>query len=259
MGRYYLVADAHGWHRAVHRSDMSFDCLRAASSQEVMTWRSALRTEQHADLVRQWMLRVNDAPRSDEWIPAEWLLRAWESPAMAAAESSHLGMQARLFEIEAQPVVLARSIPVVIPELSLVGVDEFRVVREVPNWWLLGPCGREAFALLAQFRELAIEQAQSLTSVDPSLASLRMRALDVIDATARVGAYAIARAVIGEAEGRDGVPHELALGAAIGFVLKDVWPHAQRLYVPWVQEYGLPDLNVALRNGDLPYPASRAV
>ena len=256
VGRYYVAADAHGWHRAVYRPDMSFDCVRAAKSQEVVVCRSSLRTEQHADLVRQWMLDPGDAPRSDEWIPAEWLLRAWESPAMAAAESSQRGLRTRLFEIEAQPVMLARSIPVAIPELRLAGVDEFRVVGEVPNWWLLGPCGREAFALLAQFQELATERVQALTSIDPRRADLRVRALDLIDATARVGAYAIARAVIGEGHGRYSVHHQLALGAAIGFVLKDVWPDAQRLYFPWVQHYGLPDLDAAVRDGDLPYPGA---
>jgi hypothetical protein len=238
---------------------MRFDCVRAASGQEAMQWTSTMSTEQHAVLVRQWMLPADDRSRSDEWIPAEWLLRAWENPTMAAAEAGSVGLDTRLFEIDARPVLLARSISVVIPELSLAGVDQFRVMREVPSWWLLGPCGREVLALLTQFQTLAAERDQEPMSVDPDLVSLRTRALDVVDATGRIGAYAVLRAVVGEVEGRQNTYSQLALGAALGFLVKDVWPEAPHLYRPWVKHYGLPDLGAIIRDGDLPYPTTLAL
>jgi hypothetical protein len=255
MGPFYLVADRLGWHRPVHRRDMSFDCVSAASGLEVMEWTSAFDVAQHANLVQQWLSGTGDVPLSDEWIPAEWLLRVWDSPAMAAAEGGAVGLRTRLFEIDAEPVLLARSIPVVVPDLGLAGVDQFRVAREVPNWWLLGPCGREVLALLSQFQSLDLHE--HLPPPGPELAALRMRAVDVVDAARRVGAYAFARAVIGEKGGRFSDHHQLALGAAIGFVLKDIWPEAPRLYEPWVQRYGVPDLGATVRPHDLPYPVTR--
>lgn len=256
MGRYYLVADEHGWHHALHRADMRFDCVQAVHDQEPLRWASVLTAEQHADLVRQWMLRTDDAPLADEWIPAEWLLRAWGSPAMAAAESGHVSRRARLFEIEARPVMLGRSIPVTIPELSLTGIDEFRVVREVPSWWLMGPCGREAFAVLVQFQALSDGHIHELSSAASDLSILRLRALDVIDAMARVGAYALARAAISDTGGRSDAHSQLALSAVMGLILKDVWPEAQRLYRPWVRQHGVPDLDVGVGSCDLPYPSA---
>lgn len=163
-------------------------------------------------------------------------------------------MRTRLFEIDAEPVLLARSIPVAIPDLGLAGVDRFRVVREVPNWWLLGPCGREVLALLGQFQSLEFDLDEQLPPLDPELAELRRNAFDVVDAAQRVGAYILAREVIGGKGGRFRDHHQLAFGAAIGFVLKDVWSQAPRLYEPWVQRYGLPDLTATLRHDDLPYP-----
>ncbi|TKG66272.1 hypothetical protein [Prauserella endophytica] len=256
MGRLYLVADRLGWHRPVHRRDMSFDCVGASRSRDVIEWTSTFDVRQHANVVQQWMSGIGDVPLSDEWIPAEWLLRVWDSPAMAAAESSGIGMRTRLFEIDAEPVLLARSIPVVIPDLGLAGVDRFQVVREVPNWWLLGPCGREVLALLVQFQSIEIDFSEQLPPSGSELASLRMRAFDLIDAARRVGAYALARAVIGEKGGRFTEFHQLAFGAAVGLVLKDVWPEAPRLYQPWVQRYGLPDLGTIMRHDDLPYPVA---
>lgn len=255
MARYYLVADHVGWHRPVHRRDMSLDCVRAASDGDVMEWRSGLNSTDHAGLVQQWMSRAGDFTLSDEWIPSEWLLRVWDSPAMAAVESGKAAPRARLFEIEAEPVLLARSIPVVVPELGLAGVNRFQVVREVPNWWLLGPCGREVSAVLAQFHSLAVETPamSAAGDRDTELAGLRMRALDVVDAARRVGAYTIVRAAVGEGPHRFGEHHQLALGAAMGFALKDVWPDAPLLYGPWVRRHGLPDLGV-MDHGDLPYP-----
>lgn len=199
------------------------------------------------------MLSEDDRPRSDEWVPAEWLLRVWQSPAMAAVEASRVGLGVRLFELDAKPVLLARSIPVVIPELGLAGVDEFRVAREVPQWWLLGPCGREVRALLKQFQALAAERGQEPVTVDDGTDSLRKQVLDVVDATARVGAYGIVRAVIGELDGADESYRQLALGAALGFVVKDVWPEASRLYRAWVEQIGLPDIAAVVDEGGLPY------
>lgn len=233
---------------------MRFDCISATNGREVMEWTSVFDVAQHANLVQQWMSGTGDLPLSDEWIPAEWLLRVWDSPAMAAAESGGVGMRTRLFEIDAEPVLLARSIPVVVPDLGLAGVDRFQVVREVPSWWLLGPCGREVLALFSQFQSLDFDLHERLPPVVPELASLRMQALEVVDATRRVGAYALARAVIGEKGGQLTDHHQLVLGAAVGFVLKDVWPEAPRLYEPWVQRYGLPDLGTTVRGDDLPYP-----
>lgn len=235
---------------------MSFDCVHAAKVGEPMEWTSAFSTTQHANLVQQWMVRSGTAPLSDEWIPAEWLLRVWDSPAMAAAESGDLGTHARLFEVNAEPVLLGRSIPVVVPELGLAGVNRFEVVREVPNWWLLGPCGREARALLSQFHALDFEDRNVLLPTGVDLGTLRMRALDVVDASRRVGAYAITRAAIGDEGDRFQDHHRLALCAALGFVLKDVWPEAPLLYDPWVERHGLPDLDVAgSQPRDMPYPS----
>lgn len=221
-----------------------------------MEWTSALSTTQHADLVQQWMVRTETAPLSDEWIPTEWLLRVWDSPAMAAVEGGHLGTHARLFEVDAEPVLLGRSIPVIVPELGLAGVNRFQVVREVPNWWLLGPCGREVHALLAQFHALDFEDRDGVPLPGADLRTLRTRALDVVDASRRVGAYAITRTAIGDEGDRFQDHHRLALGAALGFVLKDVWPEAPLLYEPWVQRHGLPDVEAGgSQRGDMPYPS----
>lgn len=260
MGHYFLAADPDGWHRPIHRADMSFDCVHAAQTRRALTWESSLQGAQHADLVRQWMVGAEDAgeiiPRSDEWIPAEWLLRAWESPAMAAAEAPSPGWGTRLFEIEAQPVMLARSIPVIVPDLRLAGLDEFVVTGEVPWWWLLGPCGREVAAFLVQYLQAAAEGASATEPVAAGLGmvGLRQEALDVMDGTARVGAYVLIRAVIGNTQGAMG---QFALGAALGFAVKDLWPDAHRLYLPWVQRFGRPDHAVIEEAGSVPYPADR--
>lgn len=256
VGRFYLVADRLGWHRPVHRSEMSFDCVHAAGGGEVMDWTSVLDTAQHANLVQQWMLRGGDLPLSDEWIPSEWLLRAWDTPAMAAAECKDLSTRTRLFEIDADPVLLARSIPVVVRDLGLAGVDRFRVVREVPNWWLLGPGGREVLAFLHQFEPSNLAPQDGFPSLRPELADLRLQALAVVDAAKRVGGYALASAVIDGHNGRPQDHRQMALVAAIGYLIKDVWPEAPRLYEPWVRHYGLPDLSVTIREDDLPYPVA---
>lgn len=253
MGRFYLIADEHGWHHPVHRSDMSFDASAALRHSNPIEWSSVLTSSQHVNLVQQWMASSDDVLLSDEWIPAEWLLRAWSVPTMGAAEGG-IGLKTRLFEIEADPVVLAHSIAITIPELGLAGVDRFRVVREVPRWWLLGPCGREALALLIQFRDLDVDALDRPTPNDAVGPELRGHALGLIDKAVRVGAYTTARAVVGEQTGPFTDHHQLALDAAIGFVLKDLWPEAPRMYRPWIQHYGLPDLAPAVPDDDVPYP-----
>lgn len=253
VNRFYLVAERHGWHRPMHRADVSFDCVQAVRDQLVMEWPSGLTVSQHAGLVQQWMTRAHDAPLSDEWIPTEWLLRVWDSPAMAAIEGRQLGTQTRLFEVDAEPVLLARSIPVFIPDLGLAGVDRFRVTREVPSWWLFGPCGREVQALLNQHESLATESPKSHSSTGPDVEGLRMRGFEIVDATGRGGAYTLAQAVI-SAQGQVGLESRLALDAAIGFMLKDIWSEAPRLYAPWVERHGLPDLASAADLDDERYP-----
>jgi len=60
---------------------------------------------------------------------------------MAAAESGDLGTPCAALQVDAWPVLLGRSIPMVVPELGLAGANRFQVVREVPNWWLLEHAG----------------------------------------------------------------------------------------------------------------------
>lgn len=255
MSRFYLVADRCGWHHPAHRPEMSFDCGAAAKQDTEIQWTSVLDTVQHVDLVQQWMSESNGLPLSDEWIPAEWLLRVWDSPAMAAAETTDLDVNARLFEVEAEPVLLARSIPVLIPELGLGGVDQLKVIREVPPWWLMGPCGREALALLIQFHNTHPDMVTRSMSLDAELSTLRGQARRMVDVAGRVGAYVLARSATHEREAPVDHHRQFALDAATGFLLKDVWPDAPRLYRPWVEHYGLPDLAAAVEGEDLPYPA----
>jgi hypothetical protein len=249
MGSYYLAADERGWHRPVHRAELSFDCAHAVTEGQKIERVSVLDSAQRTALVAQWT--SNGGSLSDEWIPSEWLLRVWDSPAMAATENSTAGLQTRLFGIDAEPVALDRSIPVVIPELGLAGVDKFRVTEELPAWWMLGPCGREVQALLTQ--ALTVESEPGSATVKPVWADLSRRALEVVDDSLRVGAYAIVQealdspAVAGH--------RELALRAALGFMLKDVWFEASLLYDPWIERFGLPDLAAVAGQSDRAYPA----
>lgn len=261
MGQFYLVADADGCHQPTHRDGASIDLADAARTGETINWSRSMSSADHTDLVQQWMsMSPALGPLSDEWIPAEWLLRLWASPAMAGIETQVPGQRARLFAVDAEPVLLARSIPVAIPELALIGADSCRTAHEVPRWWLLGPCGREVLAFLRGLNTFADSRpfiAGSRQRTADVMAHRRM-ALDVIDSTFRGGAYHLAMNALSSFAGAlDDSGREMAADAALGFILKDVWPDARTLYTPWIDSQGVPDLSLVEDDGDRPYPEWR--
>lgn len=86
----------------------------------------------------------------------------------------------------------------------------------------------------------------------------RRMALDVIDSTFRGGAYHLAMNALSSFAGAlDDSGREMAADAALGFILKDVWPDARTLYTPWIDSQGVPDLSLVEDDGDRPYPEWR--
>jgi len=106
---YFLATGADGAYRSHNRPDVTVNCADLAGSPNAIEWPSSLSAQQRTHLTGQW-LNEPDGPLYDEWIPDEWLLRAYVTPAMAVVDLKRGELGSRVFEIEAEPVVLGRPI-----------------------------------------------------------------------------------------------------------------------------------------------------
>lgn len=261
MASYFLAAGADGCYRSQNRSDVTVNCADLAGSPRVIEWPSSLSAQQRTHLTGQW-LNEPDGLLYDEWIPDEWLLRAYATPAMAAVDLKRGELGSRVFEIEADPVVLGRSIRVVIPELGLAGVRQFRVGREVPGWWLYGPRGSDVLTLLRQYHQPNVMERVLAAALDHQAAwrshvpvTFLADVLAVADATRRVGAVTLASTLTRGVTAHHG---RLAAGrafqSAVGLIMRDVLPEARVLYEPWLAIFGSLPANTA--TVDSTYPCS---
>jgi hypothetical protein len=221
-------------------------CVDLAGSPDAIEWPSSLSAAQRTHLTSQW-LDDPEGPLSDEWIPDEWLLRAYTTPAMAAVDLKRGELGSRVFELDAEPVMLGRSISAVIPELGLAGVRQFRVRREVPTWWLYGPEGADVLALLRQYHCKDVIERVLAATHDHREAWRNLApfgfvndVLAVADATRHVGAVTLASALTRGAAARHGqLAADRAYQAAVGLIVRDVLPaEASRLYLPWWAVFG---------------------
>lgn len=242
MAGYFLAAGADGFYRSQNRSDVTVNCADLAGSPRVVEWSSSLSAQQRTHLTGQWLNEPDGPLYYDEWIPDEWLLRAYVTSAMAAVDLKHGELGSRVFEIEADPVVLGRSIRVVIPELGLAGVRQFRVSREVPSWWLYGPRGSDVLTLLRQYHQPNVMETVLAAAPDRQAAwrnhvpaTFLADVLAVADATRRVGAVTLASTLTRGATAHHG---RLAAGrafqSAVGLIMRDLLPEACVLYEPWL-------------------------
>lgn len=263
MVSFYVAADADGWYRPQHRRDVEVNCVDLVGSPGAVEWPSSLSAVQRMHLTSQW-LDPPAGPLSDEWIPSEWLCRAYSTPSMAAVDLVRGELGSRVFEIEAEPVTLGRSIRVVIPELGMAGVREFHVRREVPAWWLYGPNGGDVIALLHQYQQRDVTDAV-LTATPERQEAWRDLApfafvndvLAVADATRRVGAVTLASTLTRGTTARHGrLAADRAFQAAVGMIVRDVLPEASRLYVPWLGVLGAPAMSPEATPTDRGYPTA---
>lgn len=243
---FYTAADADGWYRSLHR-DHAINCVELSGSPGAIEWPSSLSEEQRTHLTGQWLVEPR-GPLYDEWIPDEWLLRAHATPAMAAVDLRCGELNSRIFEIDADPVVLGRSIPVVIPELGMAGVRCFRVRREVPDWWLYGPNGNDVLAMLRQYHQRDVLEVVLAAAPDRqagwrNLAPFAFleNVLALGDVVRRTGAVTLASLLTRGAADRHGkLAADRAFQSAVGLIMQDVLPEARLLYEPWQAVFGLP-------------------
>lgn len=263
MASLYLAADTQGWYRPQYRTDLAIRCAELVGSSAMIEWPSSMSDIQRTHLTSQW-LNEPDGPLYDEWIPDEWLLRAYTEPAMAAIDFKHGVPDARLFEIEAKPVVLGRATSVTIPELGLVGVREFRVQREVPGWWLYGPNGHAVAGLHRQYHHSDVARIVAAASPERQEAWRELApqgflndVLAIADATRRVGAVTLASSVARDIPRHGQLAADRAYQAAVGLIVHDVVPEACVLYRPWLDVFGTPTVvgNPALTGTSYPAPA----
>jgi hypothetical protein len=263
MARFYIATDAAGWHRSPGRPDIAVNCSELAGSSGVIEWPSSLSSEQRTYLTGQW-LQAPAGPLYDEWIPAEWLLRAYVTPAMAAVDLKHGEFGSRVFEIAAEPLVLGRSIRVVIPELGMAGVRRFHVCQEVPGWWLYGPNGVHVLALLYQYRQRDVLETVLAASAQLQASWRNLMqfllfedVLAIADATRRIGAVTLADALTRGTSTQHGkLAAERAFQAAVGLILRDVLVGADALYKPWLAIFGSPEKAAEMDIDNVAYPRS---